>query len=254
MDNTEEYNDPILYDQENDHYRTELPLLLKWVSKKQGPIIDLACGTGRITIPMAKSGHELVGVDVHKGMLDEAKQKSMDLNLPIRWVEQDCTKLDLDIKSPLIFSVGNSFQHFLTIEEQDAFLASVHKHFEMDGVFIFGTRFPTGDELLQPSTEEYWKSYTDSETGHTADEYTISNYDSLKQIQHYTTIRKYKNTDGEIVDEVSTNISLRYVFPKEMERILSGSGFEIVHLYGDWNESSITNASHEMIYVCRKKR
>lgn len=254
MDNSEEYNDPILYDKENDHYRSEVPLLLKWAPKKKGPIIDFACGTGRITIPMAKSGHELVGVDVHKGMLDEAKRKSSDLNLPIRWVEQDCTKLNLDIRSPLIYSVGNSFQHFLTNEAQDSLLASINMHLGMDGVFIFGTRFPTGDELLQPSTEEYWRSYTESETGHTVDVYTISNYDSLNQIQHYTTIRKYKNTDGEIFDEMSTNISLRYVFPKEMERILTARGFEIVHLYGDWNETPITNASHEMIYVCRKKR
>lgn len=252
IDNTEEYNDPVLYDKENEHYSSEVPLLLKWASKKNGPIIDLACGTGRITIPLAKSGHELVGVDVHKGMLNEAKRKSLELNLPIRWVEQDCTKLNLDIQSPLIFSVGNSFQHFLTNEDQDALLASVHKHLEIDGAFIFGMRFPGREELLQPSTEEYWRSYTDSETSHTVDIFTISNYDSLNQIQHYTTIRKYKNMHGEIVDEVSTNISLRYVFPKEMERIITAHGFEIVHLYGDWDEAPITNDSYEMVYVCKK--
>ena len=252
LHNSEEYNDPILYDKENEQYIPELPFLMKWASKTKGPIIDLACGTGRITIPLAEKGHKLIGVDIHKGMLDEAVRKSAHLDLPIDWVEQDCTKLNLRVKSQLIYSVGNSFQHFLTNEAQDGLLSSVNKHLEMDGIFIFGTRFPSAEELLQPSTEEYWRSYTDRETSHIVDLYTISHYDTLEQIQHYTTIRKYKNSDGKIVNEKRTNISLRYVFPKEMERLLQANGFEIVHLYKDWNETSITSDSYEMIYVCRK--
>ena len=252
LHNSEEYNDPILYDKENEQYIPELPFLLKWASKTKGPIIDLACGTGRITIPLAEKGHKLIGVDIHKGMLDEAVKKSSHLDLPIDWVEQDCTKLNLRVKSQLIYSVGNSFQHFLTNEAQDELLSSVNKHLEMNGIFIFGTRFPSAEELLQPSTEEYWRSYTDRETSHIVDLYTISHYDALEQIQHYTTIRKYKNSDGKIVNEKRTNISLRYVFPKEMERLLQANGFEIVHLYKDWNETSITSDSYEMIYVCRK--
>lgn len=252
MKNFEEYDDPILYDKENESYKIELPFLMKWASKKQGPIVDLACGTGRITIPLAEHGFEMMGVDIHKGMLKEAKRKSESLHLPIQWVEQDCTKLDLQTKSHLIYSVGNSFQHFLTNEAQDGLLSSIYKHLEKDGVFIFGTRFPSAEELLQPSTEEYWRSYTDSETQSTVDVYTISNYDSMNQVQHYTTIRKYKNHDTEIISEKRTNISLRYVYPKEMERLLSANGFEIVGLYRDWKENPITNDSYEMIYVCKK--
>ncbi|SYX81687.1 hypothetical protein [Paenibacillus alvei] len=161
--------------------------------------------------------------------------------------------MNLNIKSNLIYLVGNSFQHFLTNESQDGLLSSVNKHLEIDGIFIFGTRFPSVEELLQPPTEEYWRTYIDSEeTLNTVDVCTISNYDPLSQIQHYTTIRKYKNMDGEIINENRTNISLRYVFPKEMERILSINGFEIVHLYRDWKQTPVANDSYEMIYVCKK--
>lgn len=234
LDNFEEYADPILYDKENESFISEMPFLLKWASKKQGTIIDLACGTGRVTIPLAKNGYKLIGVDIHKGMLNEARKKSFNLDLQIDWIEQDCTMLDLNVKSNMIYSVGNSFQHFLTNEAQDRLLSSVSKHLDIDGVFIFGTRFPSVEELLQPQTEEYWRTYTDLDTQEKVDLYTISAYDSLKQIQHYTTIRKYKNIDGKIINEKRTNISLRYVFPKEMERILLVNGFEILHLYRDW--------------------
>lgn len=250
--NSEEYNDPILYDQENNQYMPELAFLLKWASQMKGPIIDVACGTGRMTIPLAEKGHKLIGVDIHRGMLDEAVKKSANLGLEIDWIEQDCTKLNLNVKSNLIYSVGNSFQHFLTNEDQDGFLSSVNKHLEGNGMLIFGTRFPSPEELLQPSTQEYWRTYTDRATLHKVDLYTISHYDALNQIQHYKTIRKYKNSDGNIVNEKSTDIRLRYTFPKEMERLLQSNGFEIVNVYKDWNETPITADSYEMIYVCKK--
>lgn len=251
--NSEEYDDPILYDKENNEYIEDLSYLMKWASRSEGlPIIDLACGTGRATIPLAKLGYALIGVDIHRGMLCEAKKKSSSHKLQIEWVEQDCTNLKLNIKSKLIYSVGNSFQHFLTNEEQDGLLSSVNKHLEIGGVFIFNTRFPSPEELLQPDTEEYWKSYIDKDTQNKVDVYTISKYDSLSQIQHYTTIRKYLNSDGKMIDEKRTNIRLCYVFPKEMERILFLNGFETVNIYKDWKETPITNDSHEVIYVCKK--
>jgi len=250
--NFEEYDDPALYDKENETYLLELPFLLKWASTTEGPIFDLACGTGRLTIPLAKNGCHMIGVDIHAGMLNEAQKKSATLNVPIDWLQQDCTKLHVPTTSRFIYSVGNSFQHFLTNESQDSFLSSVNKHLEMGGIFIFGTRFPSQEELLQPSTEEYWRTYTDRDTHHNVDLYTISHYDALSQIQHYTTIRKYKNGDGQIVEEKRTKISLRYVFPKEMERILSYNGFEIVDVFQDWQETVATNDSYELIYVCKK--
>ena len=252
LDNFEEYDDPILYDQENDPFIEDIHFLLKWASKTDGMIIDLACGTGRATIPLASKGYKLIGVDIHNGMLKEARKKAAKLDLSIEWVEQDCTKLDLKVKSKLIFSVGNSFQHFLTNDDQDKLLSSVNRHLEIDGIFIFSTRFPSAEELLQPGTEEYWRTYVDNESLCKVDVSTISTYDSLNQVQHYTTIRRYQNNLGEVVEEKRTNISLRYVFPKEMERLMFANGFEVIHAYKDWNESPITNDSYEMIYVCQK--
>ncbi|MDG5472448.1 class I SAM-dependent methyltransferase [Jeotgalibacillus sp. ET6] len=252
LDNFEEYNDPALYDKENEHYLSELPFLLKWASNTQGTILDLACGTGRVTIPLAQKGYRLAGVDIHRGMLNEAEKKSAVAGLNIDWIEQDCTKLNLNFRSHLVYSVGNSFQHFLTNEAQDGLLSSVNEHLETDGIFIFGTRFPSAEELLQPSTEEYWRTYTDRDFK--VDVSTLSHYDALNQIQHYTTIRKFKNSHGELVDEKRTKISLRYVFPKEMERILYANGFDIAAVYEDWNDTPVTDDSMEMVYVCRKVR
>lgn len=247
-----EYNDPKLYDVENDSYEEDIEFLLDWAAKVDGPIVDLACGTGRAAIQLAKEGHVLVGVDVDRGMLNEAKRKAAEQKLQIQWVEQDCGKLNLAIKSKLIFSVGNSFQHFLSNEDQDGFLSSVYRHLDDEGFFIFGTRFPNPDELLQPPTEEYWKSYIDRLTGKKVDVFTISSYDSLDQLQHYTTIRKYSDLSGKIADEKRTCITLRYVFPKEMERLFKANGLYAVHVYGDWHMNPLTAQSSQMVYICKK--
>jgi len=252
INNVEEYEHPDVYDQENNGFTDDVRFLSQWAANIDGVIIDIACGTGRATIPLAMEGHQLIGVDLHRGMLDKARTKSSHLFLPIDWVEQDCSNLQLDMKSKFIYSTGNSFQHFLTNEDQDGLLSSVNRHLEVGGTFIFGTRFPSAEELLQPPTEEYWSTYTDQDTQHQVDVYTISRYDSLQQIQHYTTTRRMKDLQGCLIHESSTNIRLRYVYPEEMKRILSSNGFEIVHLYKDWKGTPLTEESYEMIYVCEK--
>lgn len=246
LENAEEYNDPLLYDQENEGFQDDIPFLLRYANKVEGPIVDIACGTGRATIPLAKAGFEMIGVDINGNMLAEGRRKAAELSIPIQWEEQDCTDFQLEVKSKMIFTVGNSFQHFLTNESQDMLLKSVCKNLESGGIFIFGTRFPSSEELLQPSTEEYWKSYTDRDTQQKVDVYTISEYDPIEQLQHYMTIRRMKEK------ETITRITLRYTYPKEMERLLTENGFKIVHLFQDWKETPLSKDAYQIVYVCEK--
>ncbi|WP_338020593.1 hypothetical protein [Alkalihalobacterium alkalinitrilicum] len=142
--------------------------------------------------------------------------------------------------------VGNSFQHFLTNEAQDELLDSVHQHLEGNGIFLFGTRFPSREELMQPEKEEYWRSYY-IPSGEKVNVYTVSHYDDVKQIQTYKTIRRSAEKEG------LTQIQLRYVFPQEMERLLQHRGFTIVLQYGNWDKAPISNNSSQLIYICKKK-
>ncbi|MGE7918042.1 class I SAM-dependent methyltransferase [Viridibacillus sp. NPDC093762] len=113
--------------------------------------------TVALFLPPKKSGHKIVGIDSHEGMLNEAKKKSSKLKLPIEWIQQDCTKLELNFKTDFAFSVGNSFQHFLKNEDQDGLLSSVNRHLFQNGILIFNTRFP--------SAEEYYYSQKQKNSG-----------------------------------------------------------------------------------------
>ncbi|WP_458122131.1 class I SAM-dependent methyltransferase [Paenibacillus sp. Z6-24] len=254
--NDEEYDHPHLYDEENEGFQKDVYFLSSLAESTKGPVIDLACGTGRATIPLAAAGHRMIGVDLHPGMLDAARSKSASLPAPknpIQWIQQNIASLQLDQQSDFIFTVGNSFQHFLTNEEQDGLLRSVYQHLISGGRFVFNTRFPSTAELLQPEREEYWRTYTDSAAGHQVEVSTISHYDTLTQIQHYRTIRRYKDNTREIVNELSTQIYLRYTYPQELERLLNQHGFEVLHRYEDWRKTPLSATSKHMVYVCQKR-
>jgi len=114
-ENFEKYAEPEMYDHLYEGYQKDLNVILEW-AKPDGPVIELACGTGRLTIPMAKQGFQMVGVDLHEGMLARAKQKANEQKVSIDFLLQDCTKLNIPEKSSLVFMTGNSFQHFPTNE------------------------------------------------------------------------------------------------------------------------------------------
>lgn len=247
-ENLKKYENTIEYDRIHDNYLIDLPLILEWVPET-GPVIELACGTGRLTLPLAEQGLDMIGIDIHQGMLDRAKSKAAEKNLTIQWYLQDCTELSVPQSSKLMFMTGNSFQHFLTNEVQDALLQSVHRNLEDGGVFIFDTRNPILTELSQ--IDEYEEQFTHS-NGLQVVENHKEIYDEITQVLHCTTERKFfKDNILESIEKDS--ISLRYVFPLEMRRLLNQHGFNILHENGDWRKNPLTKHSIQMVYVCQKR-
>ena len=92
--NLEKYADPEMYDHLYEGYQKDLNVILEWAKSDQ-PIIELACGTGRLTIPMAQRGFQMIGVDLHEGMLERAKQKAKEQMVSIEFILQDCSKLSI---------------------------------------------------------------------------------------------------------------------------------------------------------------
>jgi ubiquinone/menaquinone biosynthesis C-methylase UbiE len=252
LDNLSEYENPKLYDLENDWIVDEVDLLVEWAEKLQvgnSSILDLACGTGRLTLPLAKKGYTMVGVDIHEGMLTEAKTKTTT-DVSISWMQQDCTTLKLDEEVLFSYMVGHSFQHFLTNEDQDALLTSLYRVMKKDGVFIFSTRFPSTEELLQEPKEEYWRSVNVSDAVR-CDLYTKAIYNPISQIQSYDTIRRFYEEES-LVEERTTKIDLRYTYPQELERMLERNGFKLLHIHNNWRGEKLTASCYSMVVVCQK--
>lgn len=75
-DSLEEFRDPHTYDIVDDGYDEDRPLIEQWARELGGPLLDLACGTGRMAIPMALQGYQVTGVDVVPEMVEWGRQKA----------------------------------------------------------------------------------------------------------------------------------------------------------------------------------
>ncbi len=118
-----------------------IPIYTALPQETGGPVLEIGCGIGRVSIPIAQQGFSVTGLDIAPGMLEQARRKSD--GLPVRWVEGDGRAFDLGDRFRLIFLTVNAFQQFLTNADQDALLARVHAHLEDEGLFAFETRNPT---------------------------------------------------------------------------------------------------------------
>src|SRR5690348_2367219 len=110
-DNLEEFADPLNYDVEDDS-DTGVAFYSALAQETGSPVLEIACGTGRVSIPIAQLGFAVTGLDIVPGMLDRARSKSV--GLPTRWVEGDARTFDLSEQFRLVFLTGNAFQAFLT--------------------------------------------------------------------------------------------------------------------------------------------
>jgi len=137
--NLEAFSDPVNYDRE-DPSDTGVAFYCALAQEAGGSVLEIACGTGRVTIPIAKLGFPTTGLDIVPGMLEQAKSKSA--GLPIRWVEADARTFNLHEQFRFIFLTGNAFQAFVTNSEQAAVLQCVRTHLHDEGLFAFETRNP----------------------------------------------------------------------------------------------------------------
>ncbi|MBI1924909.1 class I SAM-dependent methyltransferase [Candidatus Poribacteria bacterium] len=248
FDNLLEYVDPVIYDSENTKFEPDGPFYLTLAERLGGKVLELGCGTGRFTIPLAEHGIDMTGLDIVPQMLARARSKAK--NLPIRWVEGDVRAFHLNESFYLIIETGATFQHLLGRTDQEAMLARVHEHLEPDGCFVLSTIFPR-PSLLQDSEEgEVCLSYVTEDRREVSVSFAHY-YDHLKQIQVEPAYRRWRDLNGqEVVKRVP--LALRLIFPQEMEMLLHYNGFSVMERYGDWELSPLTNASQSMIYVCRK--
>lgn len=270
-DNLEEFSDPHAYDIE-DSSDTGLAFYTALAQETGGPVLEVACGTGRVSIPIARLGFQVTGLDIVPGMLDLARSKSA--GLPTRWVEGDARAFDLGEQFRLVFLTGNAFQAFLTRSDQEALLARVRAHLHDDGLFAFETRNPRWANLeragqeTQPGSwraqhseglfalletrdeEEDWRTYTDS-SGREVRVSKTQAYDHVAQVLHWTTYRRWR--DGDQEQTRTTRIAVRFTFPQELAALLHYNGFTIIRQYGDWNLEPLTASSRSIIVVCRKR-
>ena len=247
--NLEEFSDPPNYDiEEGERSTARIAFYCNLAKAVGGSVLEVACGSGLVTIPLAVQGLDVTGLDLAHSMLEHARKKAKEQNLHIRWVEADARSFDLGRQYRFILLTGNAFQAFLRREDQEALLASVRRHLAPDGIFAFETRNPSGHDLTTHLEEEFDQRYISVESYQVSVFFTQV-YDPPTQIMYWTTYRRWNDGEGDHKKE--THIACRFTYPQELETLLHYNGFEVIQQYGDWNMEALSSSSLEIINICR---
>ncbi|MCB0081153.1 MAG: methyltransferase domain-containing protein [Caldilineaceae bacterium] len=243
IDNLTEYDNPAWYDAEN-NWAPDDDYYLTLAKRIGGPVLDVACGTGRLTRAIAGAGIAITGIDLMAPML--ARARALSNNLPISWIQADCRTMQLAQRFRLALMTGHAFQHLITNEEQEALLTTLHQHLDEGGRFAFEIRNPMDCDWMDTDWEK-WRTFTD-EDGLTVEVWTKSTYDQHQLLEYIEFQRKVLETG--VVHEAES--LLRYTDVEQLNTRLNKCGFTVVEQYGNWMRHPLIYDSPEIITVCQR--
>jgi len=127
----------------------------------QGCVCECACGTGSLTIPLAKQGYQMTGVDISPDMLFEASQKARKCGAQIPFVEQDMCQLRLHRPVHAVLCTNDGVNYLESTGKLAAFFRAAYDALLSEGMLIFDLSTPyklehdLGNRLLGDETEEF---------------------------------------------------------------------------------------------------
>ena len=250
------HNTAHLYDLDTSGVGTaDVQFILQHARDRQGPLLDLACGTGRITIPIAEAGYEVVGLDLSQPMLKMLTQKSARLERAvrerIRVVHADMADFNLGDTFSLIILSFRSFQALVSQEEIAGCLAAIRRHLADDGLVIidlYQLQRPMGDNWL--GTHVMWVREL-KETGQViARMRRGTRCDTKQQIFYADEIYAIRNENG-AETLLRDPLRLRFYYRYQAEALFCSAGFQIEAEYGGWDRRSIETGG-EQIFLLSK--
>jgi ubiquinone/menaquinone biosynthesis C-methylase UbiE len=241
-----------IYDSVYSYVREDIPFYVSEAIASKGPVLELGCGTGRVTIPIAEAGVPITGLDFSEAMLAVARNKTESIGNPdhVSLVLGDMTNFDFDEKFALIIIPFRGFQALLTVEDEISALDSIKKHLAPGGRLIFNIFVPDVEMLVQPFDVTYhFRDVIDPESGIQYVLWNQTDFDSHSQIMNVRTTIEELDDDSVVVRKMYRDFQLRNVFRWEMHHLLNSSGFHVEELFGDFDGSEFGEASTEMVWI-----
>jgi 2-polyprenyl-3-methyl-5-hydroxy-6-metoxy-1,4-benzoquinol methylase len=204
--------------------------------------LEVACGTGRITLPLFENGISIQGRDISPQMIGKAISKSQERGLYISFEVQDALQTSGDFD--LIFMATNAFQHFLSFKDAKSFLQACHSALKpKKGKLLIDLQIPYIRRLARDlSKPRHYKSFKMNNRQINA---TISGcYSSTNQIYSFDIVYQ---AGAQIVKEKS--VAMRMYFPQELLALFDQTHFKIEKSYGSYKGDPLSDTSEKQIYL-----
>jgi SAM-dependent methyltransferase len=214
-----------------------------------GPVLELACGTGRVLLEIAKQGIPCTGLDLSPGMLGRLREKGAPPSL--RLVQAPMQGFDLGgERFALIYTAFRGFQHLYTVEDQLACLACVRRHLAPGGAFAFDV-FNPRLERMGAREEPERVGIRFEQGGEEVVRYERVQRDAGRQLLRVWMRYQRRRAGGDLAGE-EVDFQMRWFYRFEIEHLLARAGFQEVAIYGDFARSPFAEGSPEIIAVARQ--
>jgi SAM-dependent methyltransferase len=248
------YTDAWRYDLVEGAYATGnfLDFYRRQISRYGEPVLELACGSGRLTIPLAEDGIDITGLDISKEMLALAKRKASERGIDIPFIRGDIRKFGLRKRFKFIFIPAQSLSHLHEQEEMEDCFSCVQRHLTKDGRFLIELFNPSLSLLSRNPDEAYPIGSGPFELPGGTGKVFVScraRYDSAAQVNAIQFI--YRHEPGG--EEKVLSFAMRQFYPQEIDSLLSYNGFLIEYKYGDYHENQFSNGANKQLIVCKAK-
>ena len=239
-----------LYDQFMEHVTYD-----KWVmftkevikqrNKHVQAVVDLGCGTGNISICLAKEGYSVIGIDSSSDMLTLAEQKASNCKLSIQWILNDIRKLDGLKDIDLAISYCDVINYITDKNDLKETFERVNRILKQGGIFIFDVH---DIEFI----EQHYINHTFADAmDDSAYIWYCSGGKTRGEMYHELTFFHKRNTYYDRFDEVHH----QKTYPLQVyKQLLMQSGFiKIAHSYDFTTKNKIKNSKGERIFIIAEK-
>jgi SAM-dependent methyltransferase len=235
----------------------EIEFYIDRARRSAGTVLELACGTGRVTWPIARAGIPIVGLDVAQGMLSRAESKRGEedaaTSARARFVASDMTTFELEERFALAIIPFRAFLMLLTPELQRSALQRIHAHLEPGGRLIIDIFDPRLDLLAQEdfTPRREVPNFQHPVRGNTISVNVLSRHNDhvnqrLSERWRFTEV----DSDGKTLREEEEIIELRWIYRYEMRYLLELCGYEVEEELSDYRGSGPAYG-REQIWVAR---
>ena len=229
-----------------------------------GPVLELGSGTGRVTLPIAESGFEIVGLERSEAMRAFAGAKLAARQGAVRerveFVPGDMASFDLQRTFALVIVPYRAFQMLHTPEEQRSCLAAIRHHLTPGGRVAINLYDPWLDVLAPGGSPDDDREHFHEmiveypATGNIVEVDTISREaDQVRQLSTEIWVFREVGDAGETVREETETLTMRWTYRYEMRYLLELSGFDVLAEYSDYDRSPPAYGG-EQIWVARPRR
>jgi SAM-dependent methyltransferase len=220
-----------------------------YVEAAGGPgrhVLDLACGSGRFTAPLAASGALVTGGDLSETMLSRGRSYVAERGVSANFVQLDMRDFVLGRLFDAIVITANSLMHLHTSADFARAFSTIRQHLAPGGRLLFDVFVPSTRLLSLPvGQRELLGIFTHPRLGDVTIEETIS-YDPITQVSR----ADWYWSTGNRKDFRHTPLELRQIFPQELPLLVASGGLRLVERFGDFERGALTAKSWRQVCVC----